>query len=276
MPTKNIPQEHRDTMVTSYLAGTTANEAASQFGYSYMACIFALKQKGIVPRTNGETHRKYVVDETFFDTIDTEAKAYWLGFLTADGTIGYDHIILALQEKDISHLHKLTTSLGSNHPVITRENKLKGIIYCYGQVHIGSKRLATALKHLGVGERKSFTVRPCEHVTEALLHHYWRGVFDGDGFITLTRSRKVGSIIWLTGLVGNKEMVTGFESFMQRFVKAEAIIKPHHRIFMIRYGGVALPQTILRVLYQDATIFLTRKHARMNEVMNTAIQRVKS
>jgi len=182
----------------------------------------------------------------------------------------------AKQEKDISHLHKLTTSLGSNHPVITRENKLKGSVYRYGQVHIDSKRLATALKHLGVGERKSFTVRPCEHVTEALLHHYWRGVFDGDGFITLTRSRKVGSIIWLTGVVGNKEMVTGFESFIQRSVKAEAIIKPHHRIFMIRYGGVALPQTILRVLYQDATIFLTRKHECMNEVMNTAIQRVKS
>ena len=275
MPSKIILQEHRDAMVAAYLAGATAKEAASRFGYSYMACISALKQKGIEPRTNGETHRKYHVDEMFFDVIDTEAKAYWLGFLTADGTVGDDHIILGLQEQDVLHLHKFTASLGSNHPVTIRDNKLNGTIHRYGQVHIGSMRLAAALKRLGVGERKSFTVRPCEHVPQALLHHYWRGVFDGDGFITLTRSRKVGSTIWLIGLVGNREMVTGFESFIQRFVKAEATIKPHYRIFMIRYGGVALPQAILRLLYQDATIFLTRKHERMIEAMSTTIQRVK-
>ena len=70
-------------------------------------------------------------------------------------------------------------------------------------------------------------------------------------------------------------MVAGFDAFIQRLIYAEATIKPHHRILMVRYGGVALPQAILHVLYQDATIFLTRKHERMMEVMNTVIQRVK-
>ena len=80
MPNKIIPQEHRDSMVASYLAGATAKEAANQFGYSYMACIFALKQKGIEPRTNGR-HRKYAVEESFFDVVDTEAKSVlaWCG-----------------------------------------------------------------------------------------------------------------------------------------------------------------------------------------------------
>lgn len=171
MPNKIIPQEHRDAMVPSYLAGSTAKEAASQFGYSYTACIFALKQRGIEPRSNGETHRRHAVDESFFDIIDTEAKAYWLGFLTADGTIGNARIMLALQEGDIPHLHKFTASLHSSHPIALRTNTLKGKTYTYGQVYIGSLRIATALKQLGVGERKSFVVAPCNNVPNHLLAH---------------------------------------------------------------------------------------------------------
>jgi hypothetical protein len=274
MPNKIIPQEHRDAMVASYIAGCTTKQSASQFGYTYTACIFALKQKGIEPRTNGETHRRYHVDETFFDMIDTEAKAYWLGFLTADGTIGDDHVTLGLQEQDIPHLHKFTASLQSNHPITLRESSIKGKTYTYGQVHIGSIGLSLALKQLGVGERKSFVVRPCEHIPDGLLPHYWRGVFDGDGFITSTRNRKVGAMRWSIGIVGNEAMVKGFDAFVQQSVKTEATIRPHFRIFMIRYGGVAVPQPVIRLLYQDATISLDRKQKLANDIQQALIQRV--
>jgi hypothetical protein len=274
MPNKIIPQEHRDAMVAAYLAGATAKEAANQFGYSYMACIFALKQKGIEPRTNGETHRKYAVDETFFDVIDTEAKAYWLGFLTADGTIGDNHITLGLQEQDVPHLHKFTDSLQSNHPIDLRESSIKGKTYRYGQVHIGSMRLALALRQLGVGERKSFVVCPCELIPDGLLPHYWRGVFDGDGFIISARSREVGAMKWSIGLVGNVAMVKGFDAFVQQYVKTQAVIRPHSRIFMIRYEGVAVPQSVIRLLYRDATISLDRKQKLANDIQQTLVQRV--
>ncbi len=275
MPNKVIPQAHRNAMVAAYLAGATAKEAAAQFGYSYMACIFALRQQGIEPRTNGEAHYRYRVDETFFDTIDTEDKAYWLGFLTADGTIGDDFVMLALQEKDIDHLHKFTASLRSNHPVRLKENTLKGKVYHCGEVWIGSTRLVTALKRLGVGERKSFVVSPCEQVPVDLLSHYWRGVFDGDGFITRKQSRLFGAIQWTVGLVGNREIVSGFETFMRQYINQEAQIKLHSRIFMTRYGGVALPQAILSILYQDATLFLERKYRLMEAVMKSPVQRRK-
>ncbi len=145
LPNKFIPQEHRDAMVAAYLAGATAEEAATQFGYSYMACIFALKQCGIKPRGRSEAHRRYAVDETFFDAINTEEKAYWLGFLTADGTIRENVIMLLLQERDIGHLYKFTSSLRSKHPITLRDNTLEGEVYHCAQVSIGSTRLVTAL-----------------------------------------------------------------------------------------------------------------------------------
>src|SRR5260370_41289523 len=111
-----MDQECREAMVGVYLAGATAEEAAAQFGYSYMACIYALKQRGIEPRGRSEAHRRYAVDEAFFDVIDTEEKAYWLGFLTADGTMREKGGMLALQERDIDHLYKIRSSLRSKHP----------------------------------------------------------------------------------------------------------------------------------------------------------------
>ena len=32
-----------------------------------------------------KTHRKYLINKDYFEVIDTEDKAYWLGFLMADG-----------------------------------------------------------------------------------------------------------------------------------------------------------------------------------------------
>ena len=276
MPNKIIPQEHRDAMVAAYLAGATAEEAAAQFGYSYMACIFALKQRGIKPRGRSETHRRYAVDETFFDVIDAEAKAYWLGFLTADGTIGDDYVRLGLQERDIDHLYKFAASLHSDHPVVLKESALLGKVYHAGEVHMGSMRLAAALKRLGVGERKSFAVSPCEQVPAGLLPHYWRGIFDGDGTITLAWARRFGAIKWTVSLVGNKEIVSGFETFVRQRTGWETRVdldKPGSRIFKVRYSGVALPQAILSVLYRDATIFLERKYRLACDVMNTPVQR---
>lgn len=47
----------------------------------------------------GEQPRKHSVDQSFFEKIDTEEKAYWLGFLYADGVVYKRRNTVALVQK---------------------------------------------------------------------------------------------------------------------------------------------------------------------------------
>lgn len=245
-------------MIAAYLAGASTEQAAALFGHSGQTCTNILIRRGITPRSHEEVCRHYAVNESFFDYIDTEEKAYWLGFLTADGGIVGHQIVLGLKIGDLNHLYKFADSLNSNHPVTIIEQRGYSKGQPMGRIVINSVRMVKALVELGVGEKKSHTVRPCDYVPEWLLSAYWRGLFDGDGCITNSKSSKS---YWEVSLVGNRAIVTGFRDFMDQFLNSSADIKPHKSIFRMRYSGLALPRKAVEVLYSGATIYLDRKYA---------------
>ena len=67
-----------------------------------------------------------------FETIDTEEKAYWLGFLYADGSVGSkdDRVELGLAEKDFHHIEKFRDFIGINNKISYRE-KTKSYRYSF-------------------------------------------------------------------------------------------------------------------------------------------------
>ena len=61
--------------------------------------------KRILKKNNFElTNRRFDVNHSYFSTIDSEEKAYWLGFLFADGCVRKTHtgsqVVLKLSIKD--------------------------------------------------------------------------------------------------------------------------------------------------------------------------------
>lgn len=258
----SIPPEHEEGMITAYLSGVSTAQAAAPFGHTAQTCSNILKRRGITPRSHEEVCRRYAVDENFFDYIDTEEKAYWLGFITADGGIVKGAIVLQLKIDDIGHLYKFTTALHSDHPVSIREVRACGRTQPMGRVVISSVKLVQALLKLGVGEKKSHIVRPCEHIPGPLLNAYWRGVVDGDGSVCCEPTRKR----WIVSLVGNQFIVTGFRDFIAQFVNSKAAVRPHKSIFIIRYSGNLVARAAAWILYSGATIYLDRKYASAKEL----------
>lgn len=81
-------------------------KVAAQFGITADRVLSILKKNNIPRRSSSESH-KLPVDSNFFHEINTEEKAYWLGFMYADGYVTNRTMGIKLQESDSSHLEML-------------------------------------------------------------------------------------------------------------------------------------------------------------------------
>ena len=76
-----------------------------KYNCSAQTIMRLLEKEGIKSRGN----RKYSFNENIFDEIDTAEKAYWIGFITADGYVNEEKnfLTIKLQYRDKNHLKKI-------------------------------------------------------------------------------------------------------------------------------------------------------------------------
>lgn len=124
--------------------------------------------------------RKYFYDVNFFKTIDTPEKAYWLGFIYADGCLSKNELILHLGIKDEEHLNKFKKAIKSNGKIEINET--------HATFRISSKEISYDLIKLGVLRRKTFIIK-YPNLLKNLERHFIRGYFDGDGCISNIKNK---------------------------------------------------------------------------------------
>ncbi len=213
-------------------------------------------------RPNLGGQRKYDLDDCFFDSIDTEAKAYWLGFITADGcvrsgpqgTAGWNlnQVNVKLKASDAGHLEKLKADLSAESPLIPVPHKSHPGV----QVSFSSRRLVGSLMRLGVTPRKSLTVQPWTGPDD-LMRHYWRGMFDGDGTIARHPGDRPK---WHLRMLGSEAVVEAFRVWASATCGSAADKYPKGNIWSWTVGGLAAPQALVRELYAGSTVYLDRKY----------------
>lgn len=208
--------------------------------------------------TNGRSFRRWCAREGIFEAICDEHVAYWLGFLSADGSVvsGKSYSVqLELQEGDRGHVAKFRDFVGSSAP-ITDHAVWTG--KTQPRVTVSSRRLVESLICLGVVPNKSLVISPCVSVPPGLRRHYWRGVVDGDGGIYDHKTH------WTIELTGTQAMCDGLVSFLRDGgVQSVAVSRPHvtRASWSIGVGGRALARRAADLLYGGAQIFLDRKRA---------------
>ena len=216
--------------------------------------------------------RKYSVNENYFESIDTEDKAYWVGFITADGSILHNKthyaLRIGLQVGDKGHLLKFNEHIDYAKSLkLVPSTKKNGKTYYRYDLRIDSKKIVFDLEKLGIMPRKARTVKPCTSIPKNLLKHYWRGLIDGDGHIC----KDVRG--WKIGLTGNEFITNGFRDFLlDNNIKSKA--KVHigscykgHCVHGIVYSGTKLPKSILKLIYIGSNIYLDRKMESAKKVM---------
>jgi hypothetical protein len=206
----------------------------------------------------------YHLDETFFDVIDTEAKAYWLGFITADGCVRTDHSSHQLKVKlmisDAPHLEKLKTALAADYPITSGDRQ--GVAGAWAALTVSSPHMIDSLASLGVTPRKSLTVQPWDGHAD-LMRHYWRGLFDGDGYI----GREAARNKWTLNLCGSDACVAAFADWARGICGATSRPYSASNIWRWKVAGLAAPQALAREMYGDALVYLDRKHERAADLL---------
>ena len=143
-----------------------------------------MKENGLKARTDREQALKYYCNENYFDVINTEEKAYWLGFMYADGFIQNKRkhqnykVGLSLSECDKSHLEKLKKCLDSNIEIKTYIPKTEFNSKPYCRLLITSNILAEGLIKHGCLTNKTEILTFPTNISEELLKHFIRGYID--------------------------------------------------------------------------------------------------
>ena len=216
----------------------------------------------ILKRNNSyEDRYKRNVDIDFFEKIDTEEKAYWFGFISADGHIGKNRnsIKITLALKDKKHVEKFKKSIKSEHSIVIRKHEAFNNVFEAAEIVINNKKIHSDLYNLGLRNLKVNHLLP-KDVPDELMHHYLRGLYDGDGWFTLTpRSREIG-----IGM--NRPILEFFDKQIVKFLKIKSRpVKEYKSISRYRVAHKDDIKKILDWFYEDATVYLDRKYEKYKE-----------
>lgn len=200
--------------------------------------------------------RKSHVNDRIFESIDTEEKAYWLGFLYADGCVhkfkNSYKIELTLQESDLEHLLKFKDFIDWKESPKHRDAQK-----AY-RISFGSRKVAEDLINLGCIPNKSLVLTFPDKVPDSLIRHFIRGYFDGDGSIHLVENKH--SITPDIRILGTKEFL---EVLLTKFQTNPPVIKKckHNESnnYYIKFNKED-SYKFLHYIYEDACIYLQRKY----------------
>ena len=219
----------------------------------------------------------YTCDYHYFDDINTEEKAYWLGFLTADGWINKNDknnagvTGIELQYGDISHLKKFNKSISGNYQITDRwrectlsNDKTKKNHMCC--IRIFSLTMYNSLVRIGFSNNKSYDFH-VPNLPHNLIRHYIRGYFDGDGCLCFTN--KSFNINFTTASKAlNDDVINilrseNFNCYEDNYISDFGTIM--YRLDIYRQQDKI---NFLDWIYGDANIYLDRKYKKYLKVKN--------
>ncbi len=278
---KPFTTEQREEICQRYIDGESTIAIAKTYGMDKTYIRLALIKQGVTRRENTpELHRIYQCNHAYFDQPLDEERAYWIGFLLADGCVSYrkgtntgaPSIGMGLSAVDTVHIERFRDALQSNHPI--RYYTAKG---GYGdgkpmaRLFIASSELVSAAERFGIVEQKTkICVTP--QIPQEFMRHMYRGYVDGDGGLSLYQLRRWQNAAF--DVVGTEKFLQDFGTWLITNAGTNPIIplKSHNTkaVVNLRYGGLRQVSDILHVLYDGATVYLERKYHTAQCIWNAA------
>lgn len=261
-----ISYDEAKKIYEDYKTGIPIYKLSEKYGYYQMTISKYFKKYGFKIKM----HKTDVsLNNFFFENIDTEEKAYLLGFFAADGTINSHGCGMALliQANDVEILDYFKNAFNDKKDYYyypakrkTHKDRLK--------IEINSNINKEILLEKGFPCRKTYEMfaLPNTFTTENLYRHFIRGYFDGDGSIILPskKSRVTKFKITSSNIEFLKFCKTRFEEIGCYNIKIEY---PKNNFAKSLYIQNKLSiAKIYHYFYDDSEFYLKRKYLKMKSV----------
>ena len=252
-------QEQINDIITKYQNNWSQNQIAQFYKVSRTVIKRVLTTQIENLPLRGRTS-KYNYQQDIFEIIDTAEKAYWLGFLAADGcNYQREHnasVVVNIHEKDIDHLNKFKC-------FCCTDAEIKSYIGYQGfsnhtpmcKITLNSKKISNDLVDKGIVPNKSLILQP-PNIPKEFYKPFILGYFDGDGSISKTSQYNN----YTMSIQGTKEILTWICEVLDWDARLEKRMpNSNTNSYYIRCGGTNKPYQILSQLYNSCEIHLERK-----------------
>jgi len=192
---EKITEKQKDDIKEKYINGESLKSLGKKYKCRNSDIRDLISNMGIeirgkgkqVNKENYRTNIKYSLNESYFENIDSFEKAYWLGFLFADGCVRNERkrrtLELCLKTEDMYHINNLSSALGSEAMAKEKIVKLDGKEYSSHRCVWSSEKLVTDLERHGCVQNKSLILEFPKNISKEFLPEFIRGYFEGDGCI---------------------------------------------------------------------------------------------
>lgn len=266
-------KDYQEEITKLYQEGKTAKEISSLLGFKYHQPVYNYFKKMGWGRTGKTGKRIYKVNENFFKCINTEEKAYILGFICADGHIEKDRLNITVSIKDRNILEKIRYAMHSNHPIkeVQRTNPYKKTNrenLILSELMIGSVELVKPLFNMGLTTNKTYTLNGdiLKYIPKYLIRDFLRGYFDGDGNVFFGRRYSSG-YKYNVNICGNEDFL--LKSFQVYFPSNNKLYKDLYsrQCYVWKISQKDKVRDFMYYLYYNSSIFLQRKYNEFRKIM---------
>lgn len=216
------------------------------------------------------------VNEEFFFEWSSDL-AYVLGLLATDGYLGDKtgnkkayQVQLVLTDKDI--IDKVAKSIGYEgriyHRTFENSDPTKYHKKDNWGIKFGNKRVFNRLIELNITPRKTYDLI-IPPIPDELFCHFFRGVFDGDGTLSISSNSRTFKIIsasydFQNGLLCKIEEITGIK---MNLYKSEYYGNPLYYLAIGNYGDL---NKLYKWLYEDnnGNLYLERKRSKFESIIS--------
>jgi hypothetical protein len=261
-----VSKEDQERVVESYLRLKSITKVRKEIEFCQETIAKILAVHGINQFNHYDEKRNRKINQNYFEKIDTEEKAYWLGFIAADGYVSHENsrLTITLSSIDKDHLIKFQKALETDNPIrdFIKKSPASGKPCPQSIIGISSRKMITDLERLGIIQKKSLVLKP-PLLSDEMILPFIRGYFDGDGGYSRHRvKRRSYSLQTAATFTGTKEVCEFISDFLKKYELNPIFtkrFKDETNNYTLMINGNLNVAKVSYILYKNATIFMNRK-----------------